>query len=112
MLTGEEIYQIAQDYMDVKTGEHENYEKALNGVKYLGYIAGVIDMSSSDSEYMECARRKDLHEVAFKTAKVIHSNPLDRSQLASAMIAVGILYACDDKYWGGSEQSKEKDNRE
>lgn len=98
--TMEEMYDMAELYKSV------SMQKPLDDFQYIiagqfrGYVAALLDSSiNRDKTMVDCAKRRSLNFIAYRTALMITSVPLDRSALPITAMFHSVNYACDDSKW-------------
>lgn len=101
--TMEEMYDRAASYKLVAEGTVPKdtkgmMEAAVKAAEFKGYVAATLDNGNTD-RHDACAKRLPVDVIARRTAILITSTPLDRSQVAAAVISLTILYACDESSW-------------
>lgn len=93
----EEMYQMATYFRSIREGkELDGIDKYLKATEFKGYVASVLDNSEN---YNECTKKHPVNDIVGRTALVITSNPLDRSNIAALNVLLGLFFACDESNW-------------
>ena len=93
----EEMYQRATYFRQMREGKDlDSADKYLKAAEFKGYIASLLDYSE---DYNQCAIKYPVNDIAMRTAIIISSNPLNRSNIASINVLVGLSFACDESKW-------------
>lgn len=71
-------------------------ETSMKAAEFKGYIAASLDRAQ-DKDVQECAKVLPVNDIAYRTAVLITSNPLDRSGLALASILASLKLVCDQE---------------
>lgn len=99
--TMEEMYQMATFFKNIRSEKGlEDVSQYLKASEFKGYVAAILDNSTNqDKTLTECARKYPVNDIAMRTAIVITSNPLDRSQMSAITVHVAIRFACEESTW-------------
>jgi len=90
--TAEEMYQMATSFKSIQEGKELSASEVLKASEFKGYIASILDNSN---DYDDCARKLPVNIIAGRTAIVITSVPLDRSDIAVLEVLGGLSFACE-----------------
>lgn len=101
--TMEETYEMAELYKSMSTNKplgDSNYIDYVKAGQFRGYVAALLDSSiNTNKMIVDCAKRRSLNFIAYRVAKLITMDPLDRSRLPITSMLISVMYACDDSKW-------------
>ncbi len=102
--TMEEMYGMALSFRKIRQGEElEGIQEYMKAAEFRGYVAAVLDASSSQhNEISRCARRMPVNDIAYRTAVMMTSSELDRAALSPIYLNMAIQFACDESNWGSA----------
>lgn len=93
----EEMYQMASYFRAIREGKDlEGSEQYIRAAEFKGYISASLDYSN---DFNLCAKSHSVNDIAMRTALVITSNPLDRSNISAINVIVSLHFACDESNW-------------